>query len=287
MKTIPVRHIAPSQMEQGDTGHFSIRAIQQMLDGKDLVHDLHKHDFFFILALHKTRGLHEIDFVQYEVHDNSIFIVRPGQVHRLELKAGSTGFLMAFDMSFYQPKNSITDQRWKKASGKTYCEIEAGRFIKLHSILANIFDEFTSKKEGYAEAIKANLDLFFIEHIRQSANPKGNAKTESGHTQEIFEKLTELLEVNIGSMKNVSQYADLLNLSSYQLNSVTKISVGKTVSDLINEQIILEAKRYLLATPNQVKDVADHLGYEDASYFIRFFKKHIGLSPEAFRKNFK
>jgi AraC family transcriptional regulator, transcriptional activator of pobA len=63
--------------------------------------------------------------------------------------------------------------------------------------------------------------------------------------------------------------------------------VGKTVSALINEQIILEAKRYLLATHNQVKDIADHLGYEDVSYFIRFFKRHTGHSPEAFRKNFK
>ena len=287
MKTIPVRHIAPPQMEQGNTGHFSIRDVQQMLNGKDSIHDLHKHDFIFVLALHKARGLHEIDFIPFEVHDNSIFILRPGQVHRLELKAGSTGFLMGFDMSFYQPKQSITDQRWKRASGKTYCEIEAGRFIKLHSILTNVFDEFTSKKEGYAEAIKANLDLFFIEYIRQSANPKGNAKTKSAYTQEVFEKLADLLETNIGRMKNISQYADLLNLSPYQLNSVTKASVGKTVSDLINEQIILEAKRNLLATSSQVKDIADLLGYEDVSYFIRFFKKHTGHSPEAFRKNFK
>jgi AraC-like DNA-binding protein len=88
-------------------------------------------------------------------------------------------------------------------------------------------------------------------------------------------------------MKNVSHYADLLSLSPYQLNAITKASVGKTASDLITEQIILEAKRYLLATPNQIKDVADHLGYEDVSYFIRFFKKHTGHSPDAFRRNFK
>ena len=85
----------------------------------------------------------------------------------------------------------------------------------------------------------------------------------------------------------MSQYADLLNLSPYQLNAITKASVGKTVAQLIDEQIILEAKRYLLATPNQVKDIAWDLGYEDVSYFIRFFKKHTGLSPDAFRKNFR
>ena len=78
-----------------------------------------------------------------------------------------------------------------------------------------------------------------------------------------------------------------MNLSSYQLNEITKSTIGKTASALLTERIILEAKRYLLATPNQVKDIADMLGYEDVSYFIRFFKKHTGYSPEAFRRHFK
>jgi AraC-like DNA-binding protein len=287
MKTIPVRQIASPQREQSNAGRFSIRDVQQVLNGKDLVHDLHKHDFFFVLAMQKGNGIHEIDFIQYEVHDHSIFILRPGQVHKLQLRADCIGFLMEFDLSFYQPKNTITDQRWKKASSKNYCEVETARFMKLHSILNSVFNEFTTKHDGYVEAIRANLDLFFIEYVRQSHNPNNIAKTESGYTQERFEELVHLIEAHIGSMKNVSHYADLLSLSPYQLNAITKASVGKTASDLITEQIILEAKRYLLATPNQIKDVADHLGYEDVSYFIRFFKKHTGHSPDAFRRNFK
>ena len=286
MKTIPVRNIAP-QGVQNSIGRFSIRTIEQVLNGKDLVHTLHKHDFFFVLAVQKGKGIHEIDFIEYQVHDNCIFILRPGQVHQLQIKYGSTGFLMEFDLSFYQPQSSITEHRWKKASSKNYCEVEAERFMKLHSILENVFNEFAFKNEGYLEAIKANLDLFFIEYIRQSRNPKSIANTETSYTQERFEELVQLLEKNISSKKNVSDYADLLNVSSYQLNSITKTSIGKTVSEMINEQIILEAKRYLLATPNQVKEVADHLGYEDVSYFVRFFKKQTGFTPEAFRKNFK
>jgi AraC-like DNA-binding protein len=76
-----------------------------------------------------------------------------------------------------------------------------------------------------------------------------------------------------------------MNLSPYQLNEITKSSIGRTASELINDHIILQAKRNLLATPNQIKDIADILGYEDVSYFIRFFKKHTGLSPESFRRN--
>jgi YesN/AraC family two-component response regulator len=258
-----------------------------VLNGKDLVHDLHRHDFYFVLAVHHGSGIHEIDFVQYPVQANAVFIVRPGQVHKLELTADTTGFLLEFDLSFYQPKNTIAEHRWKKASSKNYCEVDAARFKRLHTHLATIFDEYSLKQEGYIEAIKGNLDLFFLEYIRQSKNPNSIAKSESGYIQERFEEFVRLLETNIVSMKNVSDYADLLSLSPYQLNSIAKTSVGKTVSDLINDQIILEAKRHLIATPAQVKEVANQLGYEDPSYFIRFFKKHTGQSPDTFRKNFK
>lgn len=284
MKSIPVRQI---NTPQKNLARFSIRQIEQVLNGENLVHDLHKHDFYFVLAVEKGSGEHEIDFVKYPVHEHSIFILRPGQVHSLELGAGSTGFLMEFDLSFYQPKNSITEHRWKKASSKNFCEVEAARFKRLLSFLETAYQECTQKQEGYAEAIKANLDLFFIEYTRQSQRPGSIAKTGSNYSQERYEELLRLMETNITTRKNVADYADLLHLSAYQLNAVTKAAVGKTVSDLINEQILLEAKRYLLATPEQVKEIADHLGYEDVSYFIRFFKKHMGQSPELFRKNFK
>lgn len=287
MKNIPVRKITAGQREQMAPGRFSIRELQQLLNGKDLAHELHKHDFFFVLAIQEGRGIHEVDFVKYKVHDHAVFILRPGQVHRLELKAGASGFLLEFDTGFYQPQKSLTEQRWQKAAAKNYCGLAAARFNKLYSILSNTFLEFSAQEDAYREAIRANLDLFFIELLRQSRNPKNIASKQNHYTQERFEELLRLLETHIGHLKEVAGYASLLNMSPYQLNAISKAAVGKTVSALINEQIILEAKRYLLATSSQVKDIADQLGYEDVSYFIRFFKRHTGHSPESFRKNCK
>jgi len=286
MKSFPVRQITLSH-ERVISGRFKIRAVEDILGGEDLLHEFHRHDFFFVLALEKGDGTHEVDFTPYKLHDNSIFFLRPGQVHRLELKAGSTGFLMEFDTAFYHPVDNTANQRLTKASNKTFCAFEDSRFKKLLSLLKYMFNEDREKQEGYVEVIKANLDVFFIEYLRQSRNPDGSSKNARSYTQERFEDFLGLLGPHITSKKQVSQYADLLNLSIYQLNAITKTIIGKPASELINEQIILEAKRYLLATPNQVKDIADHLGYEDISYFIRFFKKHTSYSPESFRKNFK
>lgn len=284
MKNVPVRRIKTPSWEINVFRSFSIRRVEDVLAGKDMFHALHRHDFFFVLALQKGVGKHEIDFQEYSVVDHSIFLLRPGQVHQLELTADCSGYLMEFDAAFFQPGSTQSGERWRRAASTTLCKFETGRFEKLHSILTYVFNEFTAKQVGYIEAIKANLEIFFIEFLRQSQNPD-QPKNGSIYAQSRLDEFMVLLETRLADLKQVSQYATLLNLSAYQLNSITKTIVGKTASELINEQIILEAKRYLLATANQVKDIADHLGYEDVSYFIRFFKKHTGQSPEAFRKN--
>jgi len=138
----------------------------------------------------------------------------------------------------------------------------------------------------YFDIKKANLSIFFVELTRYRENQIKPENKNTMFTQERLDEFLELLENNISKNKQVSEYADMLNLSTFQLNSMTKSNLGKTCSTLIDEQIILEAKRYLLATTEQVKEIAYNLGYKDVSYFIRFFKKHTGQTPEAYRINF-
>jgi len=285
MKSIPVRKIAENRKEQASPAQFTIRDVRDLLGDNDLAHELHRHDFYFMLALQKGKGSHEIDFKEYKVVDNSVFFLRPGQVHQLQLKKGCTGYLMEFNKEFYHPNNTLSNQRLQKASNKDLCKIDAARSARIHTLLADMLREYTAKEEGHREVIKASLDILFVELVRQSSDPQSISKATDQYTQARFEEFTELLEAHIATVKQASQYASLLHLSLYQLNGITKAAVGKTSSELINEHILLEAKRYLLATPDQVKEIADHLGYEDVSYFTRFFKKHTGHTPEAFRHN--
>ncbi len=283
MKKIPVRHIAEIQKEGSAIARFSIRDVKLLQDGKDLRQELHRHDFFFILALQKGKGNHEIDFTSYKVSNNMIFFLRPGQVHQLYLKAGCSGYLLEFNSGFYQQHEKTAMQQLRTASNKNVCQLAGDHFEKLQAVLTNIFQEYTEKQEGYQDIIKANLDIFFIELLRQRQGSTTVSTNANSYTQERLEEFVSLLEMHIANYKQVVQYTELMNLSAYQLNEITKATIGKTASSLISEHIILEAKRYLLATPNQIKEIADQLGYEDVSYFIRFFKKQTGFTPEQFR----
>lgn len=286
METIPVRHFHSAQCKRHTTTGFVIRDVQDVLAGKDIAGEPHRHNFFFMLALEKGAGDHRIDFELFPVNDRSVFFLRPGQAHQLTLKAGSAGYLMQFDSGFYYPDDKPSRKLLRQASQQNVYQPEAADLEKLLAILTYIFREHATQADGYQQIIKANLSIFFIELLRQRKHV-ADAGDVNTYEHERLEELLELLETHIVDHKQVSQYADMLNLSPYQLNAITKTTLGKTCSELINDQVVLEAKRFLLGTTSQVNQIACHLGYDDASYFTRFFKKQTGYAPETFRNNFR
>lgn len=286
MKTIPVKHFTNPFREPDLSGSITVRNIADLLGGSDMVQPLHRHDFYFMLFLETGIGSHQIDFIDYFVEDHTVFLMRPGQVHQLTLRAGSKGYLIQFSNEFFQSQDKHTQLLIRRMSQVSCCKTDAGAFSKLYTILHQIHREFEEKHEDYLHVIKSNLTICFIELFRQRQNNERSAKRIT-YSQEKFEKFIDLIETHITAHKQVGKYADMLNLSLFQLNAICKASIEKTASEIITGYIILEAKRELLATSNQISQIAFNLGYEDVSYFIRFFKKHIGQTPDVFRNNFK
>ncbi len=98
-----------------------------------------------------------------------------------------------------------------------------------------------------------------------------------------LEKLRNLIDEHIRHRWSVAQYAEQLGISPGQLSRLTRESLGKSSIDLINERVLIEAQRELIYTNASIKQIADGLGFEDESYFGRFFRKHLGVSPQAYR----
>ncbi len=284
MTSIPLRQLNPKGQEPDLAESFSIRELGELMDGNDMLQGLHRHDHYFILALERGKGLHEIDFVPYKVVNHVVYFMRPGQVHQLKLKAGCKGYLLQFKADFFFHKNKNSGQHLRRVGNKNFYRADEEKFKMLQAQLTAVYKEYRERQEGYREVIKANLAIFFIELFRLSSTPIKRVKP---YVQERMDELSALLEKHIHTHKQVAQYAEMMHLSPYQLNAITKVCLGKSCSVVINDEIILEAKRQLLAGSCQVNELAWQMGYEDVSYFIRFFKKHTGYSPEAFRKNFR
>ena len=101
----------------------------------------------------------------------------------------------------------------------------------------------------------------------------------------ILQKLKNAIEEHFKSKHSPADYAKLLYMTPKALAKITKSHFHKTLSSLINERIIIEAKRELYLTDKTVKEIAYELGYEDEYYFSRFFKVNAEVSPQMYREN--
>ncbi|WP_280189424.1 helix-turn-helix domain-containing protein [Delftia sp. PS-11] len=98
-----------------------------------------------------------------------------------------------------------------------------------------------------------------------------------------LEKFRNLIDENMRRRWGVAQYAAQLGISAGQLSRLTRESLGKSSMELINERVLVEAQRELIYTNASIKQIASGLGFEDECYFGRFFRKHAGVSPHAYR----
>ena len=99
----------------------------------------------------------------------------------------------------------------------------------------------------------------------------------------LLKKYLAKIEENYNEQHEVACYADMLNISAGHLSDVVKEQSGKPAIAHIHERLILEAKRLLFHTDQSIKELAFGLGFEDASYFNRFFKRIVGDTPVAYR----
>lgn len=88
----------------------------------------------------------------------------------------------------------------------------------------------------------------------------------------------------VGTTHSIAQFADDLAITPVHLNRICQAIAGKSASQLVQEHILAEARKYLTYTSYSVSEIAYRLHFEYPNYFARFFRKHTGLSPTEFRE---
>jgi AraC family transcriptional activator of pobA len=83
---------------------------------------------------------------------------------------------------------------------------------------------------------------------------------------------------------SVQEYAARIGVTPGHLTDVVKAATGRSASALVREARVREAKRLLAATDLTVRQVAVRVGFADAAYFCRFFRRETGASPGGFRE---
>jgi AraC family transcriptional activator of pobA len=248
----------------------------------------HKHDFFLVILFTQGIGKHEVDFETFTVEKGALFVLKPGQMHYWELSDDINGFVFFHSREFFDKgfiSLSIKDFHFYNSfQGTSYFKLKENQLNKLRFVMNELVAEYVNNNFFKWQKIHSLIVLVYIEISREN-NPLGDSKNQAYLRKlRLFE---DLIEENFKSEKFVKQYASKLNITEKHLNRVTKSCIGKTSTQLISERIILEAKRMLIYSKLNVTQIGEELGYFDNSYFVRFFKRNVGITPFAFLAKYK
>lgn len=236
----------------------------------------HSHNFYEILCFTETKddSVHLIDFTAYPIKTNNIYIIKPGQVYTMELTT-EKGYLVAIQAVYFERIRMFFDEHIGYRL-PNLIQLDERNIEITRRILAVLFEEYTG--EHRQELVYAHLHSFITLLMLTHHKNAGAVKTDSriGYLLSLIEKyyLTE---------RETLFYSIKTSLSSKRLNVLARQELGFTVKQLVQQRLLLEAKRRISYGDQTFKSIAFALGFKDTSYFSRFFKQNAGITPEEFK----
>jgi len=255
----------------------------------------HIHSFYQIIWFKSGIGKHFVDFKEYEIFENAIFFIAKNQVHYFDENVDYDGYLLHFSELFlghsdngidFLVKCSLFNNPYQTPS----CCIGYGIEYILEEYIRQIRTELLSGAGffGQEELLRTYLKSFLIQIQRRKIEFEQNeGKTpftlDEKRAQLI--KFVNLLDESYNKGYSVAEYAEKMHISTRTLSDLTSQTLNKTPSQIIQERIVLEAQRMLVHSNFNINQIGYSLGFDDPSYFVKYFKKHVGFSPSEFRKS--
>jgi AraC family transcriptional activator of pobA len=149
--------------------------------------------------------------------------------------------------------------------------------------LTRLARELAWRAPGQATAIEAQLKALLVEAARLSHGAREGARRTRSAQADLVARFREAIEADFTRSHGLGAYTRRLGVSVTQLRAACRTVTRQPPSVLIQERIVIEAKRILIYTDATVSAAAYRLGFDDPAYFSRVFQKRTGLSPRAFR----
>ena len=284
MEKLPVYQIKKFNCHS-DENDLYFNDFKTHLINHDFIENSHSHNFYLLVLFTKGSGFHTIDFNTYAIQPNSLFVLKPGQVHSWQLSEDIDGYVAFYSQEIYNVYfgSKQIDEYFFYRDLKNSPEMILSEFqTKEISNYFNLLLEENSKNEF--KKLDKLLNLLDVIHI-ELARIYESLQEHNSHPYNLkIKELEQLVHQYFKSEKLPSFYADKMNVSLKHLNRICKNVLNVTLTEFIYSKIILESKRLLSANTMTIGEVANELGFENYSYFTKVFKKHTNLTPKGFKK---
>lgn len=239
------------------------------------------HDLIYIRKgmSRRSKGLNKYDFKA-----SDIFFLPAFQITEHEFMSTDVeGMYVHFDEKLFDflPKNYLNDNyNFFQLQSIPVLTIPEKSVIYIEHILERLMELYLDDSDELDTQLVATYLLVLFEEMR-SVSPIEKKKTKNAFFQ-VTEQFKNALSLHVYQKQQVSDYAELLNISPNYLNKCVKNSTNRTAQDLLNEMLIMEAKTLLKFSKLQISEIAVNLFDQTPSNFSRFFKSQTGITPKQY-----
>ena len=262
---------------------FSVSTLQ--CTDKELL--LKQNEFYRILWLKNGTATIRVDGIDYTIVENQILFLTP--LNKIEIVETEENILaLIFNREFYciQQHDEEVSCYGYLFFGSSDVPIVSLSSEELHSfdlLYQVMLEEFENQDQIQGEMLQVLLKRFLIKCTRLARKNLKNPEINQDKL-DLIRQFNVLVEMHFKKKHKVADYADLLNKSPKTLSNLFGEYNSKSPLQVIQERIVLEAKRLFLYTDKSAKEIAFEIGFDDATHFSRFFKKTVGKSTSEFKK---
>lgn len=242
----------------------------------------HRHEEYYeMIFLSQGEGFHCIESDKFMISAPEFYFLKPGQLHFWQFTSIPKGYVILLKESeFNALQESSLLGLFRNLSDITRIELANGYYPEF--LLSEIQNEFQVATQ-YSREIIHGLLKALMGKLLYTADQSMERKD---LVPSVYDRFRQLLTAQCPELHKVNDFAALLNTTAQNLNTICRRSVNQSAGRIITQQIILEAKRYILHTDSTISEIAGMLSFSDASNFIKFFRKHEGITPAHFRDQY-
>ncbi|MHA3773421.1 helix-turn-helix domain-containing protein [Verrucomicrobiota bacterium sgz303538] len=283
-RDIPVYELSAYRQSSEYPG-IHVAGIQDSIQQRRSLLQPHYHHFFQVFLM-SGRSFFMHDFVEYRITGAVLAFASPGQVHVVKPGRGFRGIFVSFTQDFFDgttpPPSKLLEYPFFFSNGAPpFVRLEHKEFLRYQELFAEMQSEFDANLAGASDVLRALLQIIFARAARHF--PEGEQSSEPSRPAQLMREFRLAVETRFREFTSLSDYAALLKVTVNHLNDTVREQTGQSAGEIIRQRRLLDAKRLLLHSDMSVSEVGYHLGFEDPSYFSRFFRRYAGVSPAEFR----
>lgn len=240
-------------------------------------------DFDLLMHIRGGAAVHTVDFTDYRLDRGDVLWVRAGQVHQWGTIADIEGTVVMFGPHTVDDRTSqlIRSHRARPRSHWPAADLTGTPVSRALDLLTSSSDPGATDHADLRQAALAHCLAAVLVQLAL-VEPAGSAPA-LRPTHEAYAWFRDHIDEHFDSWHKVGQYADRLGYSARTLNRLAREHTGLSAKQLIDERVVLEAKRQLSHADASVSEIASLLGFDDASNFSSYFHRRVGMTPGTFR----